>query len=150
MHKILTTLTIFCMLIAAATQISCSGSDKGAKKKAEVETSDKGAEKKAEAETSDKVAGEKIEAETSNMGAEKKTELETSNTQPPAKLYQTTDALSGNPINQNIYEDYEGKRIYFCCRNSVRKFHEDPSIYLDKFTELGVTLEDAPAPDVNE
>ena len=123
MHKILTTLTIFCMLIAGVTQISCSDSDKGAEKKAE--------------------------AETSNKGAEKKAEVETSNTQPPAELYQTTDALSGNPINRNIYEDYEGKRIYFCCRNSKKKFLADPSIYLDKFKELGVTLQDAPAPDVN-
>ncbi len=134
MHKILTTLTIFCMLIAGVTQISCSSSDKGAEKKAEVETSDKGAEKKAEVETSDK-------------GAEKKADVETSNTQPPAELYQTIDALSGNPINRNIYEDYEGKRIYFCCRNSVKKFLDDPSIYLDKFKELGVTLQDTPAAD---
>ncbi len=121
MHKILTTLTVFCMLIAGVTQISCS-------------TSDKGAEKKAEAKTETKT----------------KMEVEISNTQPPAELYQTTDALSGKTINRNIYEDYEGKRVYFCCRNSKKTFLDDPSIYLDKFKELGVTLQDAPAPDANE
>ncbi len=124
MHKILTTLTIFCMLIAGVTQISCSSSDKGAEKKAEAETSNKGAEKKAEVETSDP--------------------------QPAVKLYQTRDALSGKLVNRDIYADYEGKRIYFCCRNSMGKFLEDPSIYLDKFTEQGVTLQDTPAPEANE
>ena len=111
MHKIPTALTIFCLLIAGVTQISCSSSDKGAEKKAEVETS---------------------------------------NPPPPAKLYPRRDALSGKMVNRDIYADYEGKRIYFCCRNSMRKFLDDPSIYLDKFTELGVTLQDVPAADVNE
>ncbi len=113
MHKILTTLTIFCMLIAGVTLISCS-------------TSDKGAEKKAEAKT------------------------ETSDPQPPAKLYQTRDALSGKLVNRDIYADYEGKRVYFCCRDSKTNFLKDPSVYLDKFKELGVTLQDAPAPEANE
>ena len=31
---------------------------------------------------------------------------------------QTTDAVSVKPVNRNIYEDYEGKRIYFCCDQS--------------------------------
>lgn len=58
---------------------------------------------------------------------------------------QTTDAFSGNPINRNIYADYQGKRIYFCCANSKKQFESDPERYIAKFRELGVTLEDAPA-----
>jgi YHS domain-containing protein len=57
---------------------------------------------------------------------------------------QTTDAFSGNPINRNIYADYQGKRIYFCCANSKRQFESDPERYIAKFRELGVTLENAP------
>ncbi len=58
---------------------------------------------------------------------------------------QTTDAFSGNPINKNVYADYQGKRIYFCCENSKRQFENDSEKYIKKFRELGVTLEDAPA-----
>ncbi len=119
MHKILTTLTIFCILIAGVTQISCTGSDKVAEKKAEAEI-------------------------------QTKAEVETSDPQPPAKLYQTRDAFSGKLVNREIYADYEGKRVYFCCRDSKTNFLKDPSIYLDKFKELGVTLQDVPAPETNK
>lgn len=58
---------------------------------------------------------------------------------------QTTDAFSGNPINTSIYADYKGKRIYFCCAASRNSFNDDPEKYINKFRELGITLEDAPA-----
>lgn len=107
MRKIQTTLTIFCLLIAGVTQISCSSNDKGAEKNAEAETS---------------------------------------NPQPPAKIYQMRDALSGKLVNRDIYADYEGKRVYFCCRNSRSEFQRDPEKYIIKFKELGVTLQDTPVP----
>ena len=28
---------------------------------------------------------------------------------------QTTCPVMGNPINKDIYADYSGKRVYFCC-----------------------------------
>jgi YHS domain-containing protein len=54
---------------------------------------------------------------------------------------QTTDALSGKPVNKNIYADYEGKRIYFCCDQSKKDFQKNPEVYLTKFREQGVILE---------
>lgn len=54
---------------------------------------------------------------------------------------QTTDALSGKPVNRNIYADYEGKRIYFCCEQSRNDFNKNPDVYLTKFREQGVILE---------
>ncbi len=62
-----------------------------------------------------------------------------------ASKTQTTDAISGKPVNRAVYADHEGKRIYFCCDNSRRSFRMDPEKYLNKFRELGVVLEDAPA-----
>ena len=58
---------------------------------------------------------------------------------------QTTDAFSGKPINKDIYADYKGKRIYFCCDGSRKSFNTDPEKYIAKYRELGITLEDAPA-----
>lgn len=81
-----------------------------------------------------------------DTGAENQEKTQTSNPRPPAKLYQTRDAFSGKLINRNIYADYEGKRIYFCCENSRADFLKDPEKYMNRFKELGVTLQDAPAP----
>jgi len=57
---------------------------------------------------------------------------------------QTTDAISGNPINRRIYTDYEGFRIYFCCVNSQRNFEDNPERYLRAFRSQGVQLEKIP------
>lgn len=60
-------------------------------------------------------------------------------------IRQTTDALSGNPINRTVYVDHKGKRIYFCCANSKKDFLADPEAYLKVFRSQGVTLDDAPS-----
>ncbi len=59
-------------------------------------------------------------------------------------IRQTADALSGKPINRNIYADHEGERVYFCCADSKKVFLADPEVYLKVFQRLGVTLEDTP------
>ena len=81
------------------------------------------------------------EQETSSKKAEEVATEEAGSQAPKA---QTTDAFSGKPINRNIYADYQGRRIYFCCANSKREFENDPERYIAKFRELGVTLENAP------
>ncbi len=60
-------------------------------------------------------------------------------------IRQTADALSGKPIDRNIYVDHKGKRMYFCCANSRMDFLADPDKYLKVFQRQGVTLEDAPS-----
>ena len=57
---------------------------------------------------------------------------------------QVTDAFSGKPINKNIYVDYEGKRIYFCCDDSRQSFNKNPDVFLRKFKEQGVILANTP------
>jgi YHS domain-containing protein len=52
--------------------------------------------------------------------------------------------LSG-PVNRNVYTDYKGKRIYFCCPPCVQEFKKDPEKFMKQFEEEGVVLEDAPA-----
>lgn len=58
---------------------------------------------------------------------------------------QTTDIHTGKPINKNVYEDYNGKRIYFCCELHKKPFREDPETYFKQFQDKGISLEDAPA-----
>ncbi len=65
-----------------------------------------------------------------------KTALAARKTQPSpettAAITQTVCPVMGVPINKNIYTDYEGRRIYFCCAACKGKFEADPETYLTK------------------
>ena len=56
---------------------------------------------------------------------------------------QTKCPLTGLDINRNIYTDYNGKRIYFCCTGCRTEFLKTPEEYMEKLKEQGVILEDA-------
>ena len=56
----------------------------------------------------------------------------------------TCPVLSGN-IDKNVYVDYQGYRIYFCCKGCDTEFQKDPEKYMKKLKEQGVTLEKSPA-----
>ena len=58
---------------------------------------------------------------------------------------QTTCPVLGGNIDKNVYTDYKGKRIYFCCKGCDAEFKKDPGKYMKKLEEQGVTLEPAPA-----
>ena len=63
----------------------------------------------------------------------------------------TCPVMPGNPINKNIFTDYHGKRVYFCCGGCPKQFAVDPEKYMKRMREEGITLEDAPekAPDAS-
>ena len=50
---------------------------------------------------------------------------------------QTTCPVMGGQINKEIYADYQGQRVYFCCEACLPKFKEDPEKYLAKMKEMG-------------
>ena len=52
--------------------------------------------------------------------------------------------LQGN-IDKNIYVDYKGQRIYFCCKGCDAEFKKDPEKYLKKMESQGITPEKSPA-----
>jgi YHS domain-containing protein len=56
----------------------------------------------------------------------------------------TCPVLAGN-LDKNVYADYKGKRIYFCCKGCDEEFKKDPEKYMKKLQEEGVTLEPSPA-----
>ena len=62
----------------------------------------------------------------------------------PAKPQTTCPVLGGN-ISKNIYADYKGQRVYFCCKGCDDEFKKDPEKYLQKMKEQGVTPEKTPA-----
>ncbi|MGM0461475.1 MAG: YHS domain-containing protein [Fibrobacterota bacterium] len=49
----------------------------------------------------------------------------------------TCPVMDGNPISKDIYADYEGQRVYFCCPGCVSAFEEDPEKYIEKLREEG-------------
>ncbi|MEW6388187.1 MAG: YHS domain-containing protein [Thermodesulfobacteriota bacterium] len=58
---------------------------------------------------------------------------------------QTTCPVLGGPINKDVYMDYKGQRIYFCCKGCDAEFKKDPEKYLKKMQEQGITPEKSPA-----
>ena len=54
---------------------------------------------------------------------------------------QKTCPVMGGKINKDIYADYEGKRVYFCCEACISTFKSDPAKYVKKLEAEGVTLE---------
>ena len=47
-------------------------------------------------------------------------------------MHQTTCPVMGGEIDKNVYVDYQGKRVFFCCKMCVDKFKEDPEKYMKK------------------
>lgn len=53
------------------------------------------------------------------------------------KTTQTTcPVLAGNPIDKNIYTDYKGKRVYFCCNSCKSAFIKEPEKYLSNLPQF--------------
>jgi YHS domain-containing protein len=58
---------------------------------------------------------------------------------------QTTCPVLGGKVNKEVYADYKGQRVYFCCQGCDAEFKKDPEKYLQKMKEQGVTPEKTPA-----
>ncbi|MCI5168088.1 MAG: YHS domain-containing protein [Candidatus Electrothrix sp. GM3_4] len=58
---------------------------------------------------------------------------------------QTKCPVMGGKINKEIYADYQGKRIYFCCAACPSQFNADPEKYLAKMKKTDVEPEAIPA-----
>jgi YHS domain-containing protein len=59
---------------------------------------------------------------------------------------ETTCPVMEGTVNKNIYADYKGKRVYFCCPPCLKAFKKDPDTYMKKLEDQGVVLEKAPEP----
>ena len=62
--------------------------------------------------------------------------------QPQVKS-QTVCPVQGGKINKNLYTDYQGQRVYFCCPECLPIFKKNPEAYLKKLREQGVVPEES-------
>ncbi len=59
----------------------------------------------------------------------------------PAPKPQAACPVSGKPINKDVYVDYQGQRIYFCCPACPDQFRKDPEKYFAQFEKDNIELE---------
>lgn len=62
-----------------------------------------------------------------------------------ASKTQTACPVQGGKINKDLYVDYQGQRVYFCCPACIDIFKKDPEKYLREMRKQGVTPEKTPA-----
>jgi len=65
--------------------------------------------------------------------------------QPMMGKTQVACPVQGGKINKDLYVDYKGQRVYFCCPSCIEVFKKDPEGYLRKMREQGVIPEKSPA-----
>jgi YHS domain-containing protein len=49
---------------------------------------------------------------------------------------QTICPVMGNPIDKNIFVEYQGKKVYFCCKGCPDIFKANPEKYLAKLPQF--------------
>ena len=50
----------------------------------------------------------------------------------------------GGEVNKELFADYQGKRVYFCCKACPAEFKKDPAKYIKKMEAEGITLDKTP------
>jgi len=43
--------------------------------------------------------------------------------------------VTEKPVKKEIYKDYKGRRVHFCCSGCIAQFDKDPEKYLNKLDE---------------
>jgi len=57
-------------------------------------------------------------------------------TQVVSATKQTLCPVMDAPINKDLFVEYEGKKVYFCCAGCPEKFKADPEKYLSKLPQF--------------
>ena len=52
------------------------------------------------------------------------------------EFVQTECPVMGAPIDEDIYVDHEGQRVYLCCGSCIQRFQDNPDEYLAKIEEM--------------
>jgi YHS domain-containing protein len=53
-----------------------------------------------------------------------------------ASMEQTVCPVTGDKIDKNVFVDYKGKKVYFCCADCKAKFEAEPEKYLPKLPQF--------------
>jgi YHS domain-containing protein len=57
-------------------------------------------------------------------------------TEAAASIEQTTCPVSGDKIDKNVFVEYKGKKVYFCCASCKAIFEKDPEKYIAKLPQF--------------
>ena len=49
---------------------------------------------------------------------------------------QTVCPVMGSKINKELYTEYKGKKVYFCCPGCEEEFNKNPEKYLSKLPQF--------------
>ena len=52
-------------------------------------------------------------------------------------VQQTKCPVKGDAINKNMFTEYKGKKVYFCCAECKGKFKANPEKYVSKLPQFG-------------
>lgn len=53
-----------------------------------------------------------------------------------AAIEQTTCPVMGGAINKDLFTEYKGKKVYFCCAGCKEQFEKDPEKYIAKLPQF--------------
>jgi YHS domain-containing protein len=53
-----------------------------------------------------------------------------------ASMEQTICPVTGNKIDKNVFIEYKGKKVYFCCKDCKAVFEKDPEKYIAKLPQF--------------
>ena len=52
-------------------------------------------------------------------------------------IEQNTCPVMAGPINKELYTEYKGKKVYFCCPGCKETFEKEPEKYISKLPQFG-------------
>lgn len=68
--------------------------------------------------------------------ASAKQTVQTVSTQAEEEIVQKTCPVMDGPINKEIFVEYQGKKVYFCCPSCKDEFQKNPETYLSKLPQF--------------
>lgn len=51
----------------------------------------------------------------------------------------TCPVMEGTPVDRSLYTEYQGKRVYFCCKLCIQTFSHAPEKYISKLPQFSET-----------
>jgi YHS domain-containing protein len=71
-----------------------------------------------------------VESQAEQMAVTAKETAEAAAEDATETIAQKTCPVMGAPINEAIFVEYEGKKVYFCCKGCETQFEADPAKYV--------------------
>ena len=72
----------------------------------------------------------------SAMQLKAKPSMMSSHEKPGQELVQKLCPVMGGAINKDVFIEYKGKKVYFCCPGCDAEFKKDPEKYIGKLPQF--------------